>query len=284
MPNSPKEGTVWTVPVGKHNTAMSKLFNNLGGQGASIITQLDEDDRFNKATADFMLRRGIEPSINQRIVRAIMGKNYFGPEDWVKFYGASFTKKQLRELAGFPWNEEVLMSTCPLCGKTVRDCHFAHVGLETIQDSPLTIVKFREFYPETCQPKFYAYGNAWYNDQNFATVTTMGLRWYLTHLEIVPKSENKTTQDQQAMLGTDYELPLAIEETLKNFHAFRKTGIILNPKRYARCRDLSSGGYRVGVGYLDSDGFDVSNDPDDYRYDFVGGGASRKVPIQTSNT
>lgn len=284
MPNSPKEGTVWTVPVGKHNTAMGKLFNNLGGQGASIITLLDEDDRYNQKVADFMLRRGLEPSIDQRITRAIMGKNYFGPEDWVKFYGASFTKKQLRELASFPWNEEVLMSTCPLCGKIVRDCHFAHVGLETIQGSPLTIVRFREFYPETGQPKFYAYGNAWYNDHDFAKVTTLQLRWYLTHTEIVLKSENKTTQDQQAMLPAEYELPLAIEETFKSFHCVRKAGSYPNPKRYARCRDLSSDGNRVFVGYFVSGGFDVSDFSDGICHGDLGAGASRKYPIQTSNT
>ncbi|HCU47466.1 TPA: hypothetical protein DIC39_00150 [Patescibacteria group bacterium] len=284
MPNSPKEGTVWTVPVGKHNTAMGKLFNNLGDQGASIITQLDEDDRFNKATADFMRRRGIEPSIDQRIAHAYMGKNYWGPEDWVATHGGIYTKKQLRELAHFPWNEEVLMSTCPLCGKTVRDCHFAHVGLETIQGQPLSIVKFKEFYPETGQPKFYAYANAWYNDNDFAKVTTLSPRWYLTHIEIVPKSENKTTQDQQAMLPAEYELPLAIEETVKSFHCVRKTGSYPNPKRYARCRDISSDGFRVRVGRFGSGGFRVDPCSDALCYGNLGAGASRKYLIQTSNT
>jgi hypothetical protein len=213
-----------------------------------------------------------------------MGKNYFGPEDWVKLYGASFTKKQLREVSHFPWNEEILMSTCPLCGKIVRDCHFAHVGLETIQDSPLTIVKFREFYPETGRPKFYAYGTAWYNNNDFAKVITLKLRWYLTHLEIVPESESKTTQEQQAMLPAEYELPLAIEETFKSFHCFRKTGNYLNPKRYARCQDLSSGGYRVYVGSFNSDGFIVFNFSDDDSGGILGAGASRKVPTQTSKT
>ncbi|KKT21595.1 MAG: hypothetical protein UW06_C0034G0016 [Parcubacteria group bacterium GW2011_GWE1_43_8] len=273
MSNS-KEGTVWMVPAGKLAAAQTKLWNELNGQGAAIITQIDEDEHFRLKVADFMLRRGIEPSTDQRIVRAIMGKNYFGPEDWVKLYGASFTKKQLRELASFPWNEEILMSTCPLCGKTVHDCHFAHVGLPAIQASPLSIVKFREFYPETGQPKFYAYGNAWYNDNDFAKVTTLQLRWYLTHTEIVPKSENKTTQDQQAMLPAEYELPLAIEETFKSFHAFKKTDALLNPKRYARCRDLSSDGYRVDVGDFGSGRFNVGRFSDD-THDVLGAGASR---------
>ena len=274
MSNS-KEGTVWMVPAGKLAAAQTKLWNELNGQGAAIITQIDEDEHFRLKVADFMLRRGIEPSTDQRIVRAIMGKNYFGPEDWVKLYGASFTKKQLRELASFPWNEEILMSTCPLCGKTVHDCHFAHVGLPAIQASPLSIVKFREFYPETGQPKFYTYGNAWYNDNDLTKVTTLQLRWYLTHVEIVPKSESKTTQDQQAMLPAEYELPLAIEETVKSFHCVRKTGNYPNSKRYLRCRDLSSDGGRVYVGYFGSDGFDVERYSDGYCYDRLGAGASR---------
>lgn len=286
MPNSPKDGTVWTVPVGKHNTAMSKLYNNLGNQGASIIIQLDEDDRFNKKVSDFMLRRGVEPSVDQRIARAIMGKNYFGPEDWIASFNARFTKKQLREVSHFPWNEEILMSTCPLCGKIVRDCHFAHVGLETIQDGPLSIVKFRGFYPETSQPKFYAYGNAWYNDQNFATATTLQLGWYLTHLEIVPKSENKTTQDQMAMLPPEYEMPSAIEETMKSVHYYRKTGKYVNSNRYARCKDVTSDGDRVNAGVFDANGFHLSYFADDICDDDIGVGASRKkeVPIRTSKT
>src|SRR3989344_5209887 len=97
---------------------------------------------------------------------------------------------------------------------------------------------FREFYSEARQPKCYAFGNAWNNDNDFAKVTTLQLRWYLTHTEIVPKSENKTTQDQQAMLPAEYELPLAIEETVKLFHHVKRTGNYPSPKRYARCRDL----------------------------------------------
>ncbi len=282
MPNSPKEGTVWTVPVGKHNTAMSKLFNNLGNQGAAIITQLDEDDLYNQKVADFMLRRGFEPSIDQRIARAIMGpKNYWGPEDWIKSHGGVYTKKQLKELSLFPWSEETLMSTCPLCGKIVRECHYAHCGLEVIQGEVLSIVKFRGFYPETNQPKFYAYGNAWYNNQNFATATTLQLGWYLTHLEIVPKSENKTTQDQVAMLPPEYETSSAIEETMKSFHYFSKTQKYVNSNRYTRCKDVTSDGRRVHAGYFNANGFRLSGFTDGYCTYYIGVGASRKkeVPI-----
>ncbi|MFH1111904.1 MAG: hypothetical protein V1712_02435 [Patescibacteria group bacterium] len=286
MPNSPKDGTVWTVPVGKHNTAMSKLYNNLGNQGASIIIQLDEDDRFNKKAADFLLRRGVEPSVDQRVARAIMGKNYWGPENWIATYGGIYTKKQLLLLRHFNWSEEFLMSTCLLCGKVVRDCHFAHVGLETIQGSPLSIVKFRGFYPETGQPKFYAYGNAWYNDQNFATATTLQLGWYLTHLEIVPKSEKKTTQDQMVMLPPEYEMPSAIEETMKSFHYYRQTGKYVNSNRYARCKDVTSDGYRVIAGAFDAYGFHLDYCRGGYCDYGIGVGASRKkeVPIRTSKS
>lgn len=220
MGNS-KDGTWNNVPAGTLNAVEIKLFGNeLGNQGERVITQLHKDKKYLHKVGQYMLSGGIEPSIDQR-ARAHMGKNCFGPEDWVASFGASFTKKQLRELVHFPWNEEILMSTCPLCGKIVRDCHFAHVGFETIQGEALSIVKFRGFYPETSQPKFYAYGNAWYNDQDFARLTTLSLGWYLTHLEIVPKSESKTTQNQQAMLPAEYEMPSAIEETMKSFHILR---------------------------------------------------------------
>ena len=270
-----KKGTVWTVPAGKLVAAQTKLWNCLGEQGADIVIQIDDDENFRQKVAEFMLRRGIEPSIDQRVVRAIMGVNYFDPSDWAKFYNVVCTKKQLKELARFPWGEDVLMSKCPLCGQVVRECHLAHVGVNTVQGNPLTFVRFREFYPPTNQSKFASYEDAWYNNEDFASVTTLDLRWYLTHLEIVPKSESKTTADQQAMLSADYELPLAIEETVKSFHYVRKTGKYLNPKRYARCRDLSTTGGRVDVGPFVSNGFRINCYADDAGLGALGAGASR---------
>ncbi|MFH1866877.1 MAG: hypothetical protein ABIJ81_02225 [Patescibacteria group bacterium] len=291
MPNSPKEGLFGRFQLGKHNTAMNKLYNNLGNQGASIIIQLDEDDNFNKKVADFMLRRGIEHYLDQSVARTIMGKNYWGPEDWTATHGGIYTKKQLLVLSHFSWSEETLMSTCPLCGKVVRNCHFAHVGLKTIQDSLLSIVKFQEFYPKTRQPKFCRYGDrrsdVWYSDQDFATATTLQLGWYLTHLKIVPKSENKTTRQQRAMLPLEYEMPSAIEETFKSFHYYHKTGKYVNSNRYARCKDVTSGDCRVSVGDFSADnGFDLSFCVDDDPANDIGVGASRKkeVPIRTSKT
>jgi hypothetical protein len=67
--------------------------------------------------------------INQKRAREIMGKNFFGVEEWSILYDVKFSQKQLRQAAEFPWGEDILNSTCPFCGKVVKECHFAFLGL-----------------------------------------------------------------------------------------------------------------------------------------------------------
>lgn len=125
----------------------------------------------------------------QKITREIMGKNFFGVEDWSALYGVNFSQKQLRRVAEFPWSEDILNSTCPLCGKVVKDCHFAFVGLDRINGKPLTILKLQELHPATKQPKFYSYApSAWYSEKKFAKETTMDFRWYLLSIRTSSRS------------------------------------------------------------------------------------------------
>lgn len=186
-------------------------------------------------------------------VSKVMGKNFWGFDDWLNFYDVNFTEKQLDSMANFPWNEGVLNSDCLLCNKIVKDCHFAFLGSDFINDEPLTIMKLQGLYPATGQPKFASYAsNSWYSEEKFAREVTMSLKWHLLHQNIVSESEGKTFNDQKAMLAANYEVPPAITEVTKNMLVFLKTGNFVNSSRYARCGCVTLSGIRVFTGFFNS--------------------------------
>ncbi|KKS27489.1 MAG: hypothetical protein UX24_C0009G0005 [Candidatus Giovannonibacteria bacterium GW2011_GWB1_45_9b] len=272
-----KNETGWaSIPAGKLATAQSKLWNELGNRGGEIIVRIDDDQDFRKHIAGFMLRGGIDGSVQHKLARARMGQNFFGVEEYATLYGVNFSKKQLREVSGFPWGKDILDAPCPFNkGKTVRETHFAYLGVDKLNGSPLTIMKFQELHPESGQPKFRNYApDSWYHQQVFATDKTMKLRWYLLLKNIVPNSTLTSWNDQKAMLPAEYEIPTAVEETAKDLFVQRKTGIYPNLKVYARVDDTSSNGHRVNVGdcYHGSVGVYFWGD---YGDDSVGLGASR---------
>jgi len=272
---STTQSGLWTVEFGELGATLKVLQDN--GVTPDHLARLRAEPDYAKRVAEFMLRGGLDASIHQKLARAVMGKNFFGVEDWSALYGVNFTQKQLRQVAEFPWGEDILNSICPLCGKVVKDCHFAFVGLDRVNGKPLTILKLQEIHPATGQPKFYSYApSAWYSEQKFAKETTMSFRWYLLHQNIVPKSESKTYDEQKAMLAVDYEVPSAVAEATKDLLVFKKTGNFVNSSRYARCEDVTSGGSRVDVGYFGEHGLDVYGYWGDYRHDSFGLAASRK--------
>lgn len=272
---STTQSGLWKVEFGELGATLKVLQDH--GVTSGHLARLRAEPNYAKRVAEFMLRGGLDTSIHQRLARAVMGKNFFGIDDWSAFYGLNFSQKQLRQVAEFPWDEDILNSTCPLCGKVVKDCHFAFIGLDRLNGKSLTILKLQELHPVTGQPKFYSYAPiVWYSEQKFAKETTMDFRWYLLHQNIVPNSGDKTYDDQKAVLTADYEVPSAITEVTKDLLVFRKTGKFVNPSRCARCECVTSNGGRVHVGGFCGDGLFVGDHWDDHRYCGFGVAASRK--------
>lgn len=271
-----RQAGLWTVGFGELGATLKVLQDN--GVTSDHLARLRAEPDYAKRVAEFMLRGGLDASIHQKLARAVMGKNFFGVEDWSALYEVNFTQKQLRQVAEFPWGEDILNSTCPLCAKQVKDCHFAFVGLDRVNGKPLTILKWQEFHTATGQPKFYSYATSvWYSEQKFAKERTCSFRWYLLHQNIVPKSESKTYDEQKAMLTADYEVPSAVAEATKDLLVFKKTSNFVNSSRYARCEDVTSDGDRVSVGYFDESGLVVNGYWDDVRDGSIGLAASRRV-------
>lgn len=226
------------------------------------LARLRAEPNYAKRVAEFMLRGGIEGSIHQKLARVILGENFFGVEEWSSLYGVNFTKKQLREIANFPWKEDVLNAPCPFVkGKKIKETHFAFLGLSSFKSKPLTILKWQEIHPASKQPQFLSYApDCWYSKEKFATKKTSDFRWYLKLKEIIPFSTNKTRQEQTKMLPDEYGVPFAVEEVAKEILYFKKNGVYLNLNRYVRCQDLDSHGARVTVGGFSCRGLDVDID------------------------
>lgn len=207
----------------------------------------------------------METTINEKRAREIMGKNFFGIEEWSSLYEVNFSNKQLREVAEFPWSEDILNTPCPFykppCpfykGKKVKETHFAFLGLNAFKGKLLSIIKWQKLHPDSSQPRFHSYApDRWYIREKFANKLSCGFRWYLMPLKVLPDSVDKVYQEQVAMLGSNYEVPLAIEEISKNILYYQRNGTYINQKNYGRCRcSLSRGtrGIRVVIGTLQID-------------------------------
>ena len=199
--------------------------------------------------------------------------SYFGIADWQKLYGIALTPKQMEAIAATSPSDAVLNSPCPFHkDRMIRETHFAFVGLDTVN-----IIELQRLNPKATEPRFYSYApDAWYFNEKFATKEFLKLRWYLLLKDIVPGSENKTFDEQKAMLPKEYEVPSAVAETAKDIFIHKKTGIYVNPNRYARTADLGSGGTRVSVGRCGAGGVGVAYGWGDRRSGSLGVAASRK--------
>ena len=265
------------------------------GVSREHLAQLRRDHECAKRIARF-IRQGdlAKRSIHMNFAQAIMpSENFFGTGEWKFLYDVNFTDKQLRKVAEFPWSEDVLNAPCPFHkGKSIKETHFAFLGLDHILGKPLTILKWQKIHPKLGQPQFFSYASDnwhakdWYAEK-FGNKLTCGFRWYLMPLEIVPNSAEKTYQEQVKMLPDDYKVPSAIEEVTKDILYFRKNGIYLdfdstraylNSAMEGRCQDVVLSSERISVGDFDKDGLVIYRHQDEFCDCSIGIAASRKLP------
>ena len=218
------------------------------------------------------------------IIRALMGTNFFGVEEWKQYYDVQFPSVDIPQIPPFPWSIELLNSPCPFNpGKCIKDTHFAFLGLPTMHGVPLTVEQWFKIHPGPQQPKVYRVRDLRHRGQPHIDVTSMSLRWYLILKEIVPNSTDKTRAEQSAMLPETYELPMTIAETSKDLLVYKRVRIYCNSKRWTACAEHTvktssrAAGQVSCVGYFYEGGLSGS-----YWYGerdaYVGVGASRKVP------
>ena len=266
------ENLVKEIPLSEVMATL-ELLGHLGVT-RNTLTRLRVRPELTKQLVKSMLRGPMFP----KFARDIMGKNFFGAEEWSYFYHELRSKQRL-EVTDFPWGEDVLNSACLLCGKTVKDCHFAFLGLDRIGDKPLTILGWQKLCPTLGDLNFFSSYDghfkliSWYAKEQFATKIMTSLRWYLLH--IVPVLKDTTYDQQKARLPAEYEIPSAITEVTKNLLVFRETRNFMNLQQRAYCDDITSRGYHVDVGI--NENTLVIGDMGSINYG-VGVAASRKLP------
>lgn len=176
---------------------------------------------------------------------SVMGINFFGPEEWFRFYGVDFPKTL--EIPAFPWAIDTLNAPCPFVkGRRVKDTHFAFLGLPMLLGQPLTIARWSEIHPVNGRIALNV--STYLLNERFASKHTCEYRWYLTPLVSPPTLDDRTYNEQVEMLLPTYELSSAIVELTKHILYFRRTGLPIKPPHWARCGDIYTNEYRVVVG------------------------------------
>lgn len=284
-------GGLWTAICGEAGATLKVLRD----QGVSVehLALLRADPDYAKRVAEFMRDDdGLREPVSHKVTRMLLGKNFFGVEEWSKFYGVSFSKEQLHPVVEFPWTKDILNAPCPFVrGMRIKDTHFAFLGLNHLNGEPLTILKFHKLHPEAGEPRLFYYTDKtmWYGTHKFATEVTCGLRWYLMLNETIPDSGDKTYAKQMIMLPPEYEIPFACEYVAHHILYCRKNGIYLNPypglrkvASLGRCQDIvywkdDSAHVLVGC-FHHNNGLMISADWYCSHYHSFGLAASRKLP------
>lgn len=211
----------------------------------------------------------------------IMGQNIFLPQDWEDAYKLILSGQQTEAAKLFPWKEVTLISSCPLCGEIIKNCHFAYFGVDSFSGAPLNIQMLQKLHPVAAkpgEPRFERYSSdQWFSKEKF-TNSVLVPGWRLLHINIVPSSRGKPWEKQRKTLAPGYAIPTLLEELLKNLLFFKKTGGYANPKEYGRCAEVDSFGLRVDTGGCNDFGRNITinhwdgNTP----YPAIGIAASRK--------
>lgn len=204
-------------------------------------------------------------TIQTKRAKRILHNNIWTKEDWTENYGLEFeyseySKEDMRTAFNFPWGVNILKSACPFhAGKLIKDTHFAFFGIPTVHKRPLTIAKWinmqlRAQVPNiTCQELII-------HEYPSVYLSALEPRWYLILKDIIPRSLNKTPEDQAVILPPEYELPRTVEETTKNILLFKKTGKRHNAGVGAVCKERAitcEGSMHSAVGWVARNGMNV---------------------------
>ncbi len=257
----------WTeIPSGHVNGAFQRLMVAFGDSADKIVTKINTDEQVALRVATLCRLGGYEPTSSQVKALEIMGTNFFGIEEAEKHFGLTLSKRQLAYMAEISFSEE-----------TLRACKNTHILVAYI---PVSIVSVRAKTAGVKLPENHRmfYGQDWY-DKNEVGNGVSALEWHLVRKTSVPDSKSKTWQDQKSLVDSTKidEVPEANVMVYTIIGHFLNTGERLFEKEYVRTSTLDSDGFRVVVGYFDSEGLYASRWSDGSRGGSFGVSAGRKI-------
>lgn len=195
------------------------------GAGQEFWETLVNDKELFKAILLFVTRN--KSMTSQRIARKIMGKNFFGIEEAIRYFGIKPTNEQLLALVRVPFNEDEL--------REVKETHLL------IALFPLSILDIRKkidsklFHQRPC-----------HNEEIFAKDCGV-VSWQLVRKTPIDKLVPKQWEKQKAFLGENNEVPSAQLLVYAIIGYYFLTGERLFEQTYVITSSFDSGGYRVAI-------------------------------------
>jgi len=175
----------------------------------------------------------------------IMGCNFFGFEENVRYLGVFITQNQLAEFSEIPFSMETL--------EQFKSTHVLQLHLD------VSIFDIRERVPRKL---FYKHEEACYNNEPRA-FSYGRFGWHLIRKTPADGSMEKTWDLQQQFVGEDETVPAAHTMVYAIIGHYLVTGERLLEKSYVRTETVSLiNGRRFRIGHFDSDGLRI-----DFRWD-----------------
>lgn len=190
------------LPVGidpiKAITRASECTRRLMEKGVNLndMQAVIDDPILRAKVVRFWKFGGTEPVTTQEIAREIMGKNYFGIEEAVRFYGIEPTAEQLERLKEVPFTIEQLSAR--------KD---SHVLIAVFPKEPISIIRadYMELFNPICDATF----SAPLSPSNRFIVETGELGWHLISKYAMHNSQSPIYEDQLKMPGEKEKIPSA---------------------------------------------------------------------------
>ena len=229
------------------------------GAGNEFWSRLVSDEMLYRAVLDFVMASDFTECSSFRRARDIMGDNFFGVSEALRYFGIHPLMTDLLSLTRIPFSEEEL--------KNKRHSHVLSAVFPMSITSIRTRMK-RVFNYSECAP--------WYLAQAFAKIPGES-RWELVLKTPVQYSMRKTWDEQQALLTRNEETPNSRVLYYTMCGQFIARGERLLGEVTVRCSDVNPSGERVHVGRFGEHGPEIGLELDEHRVDYVGVASARKL-------
>ncbi|MDD3711457.1 MAG: hypothetical protein PHP37_02565, partial [Patescibacteria group bacterium] len=170
--------------------------------------------------------------VDRQILSVLDDSRFFGPTDWLKYYGIKITNFVLPIL--LPNLIKILESDCPFTiGKKVKETHYLFCLPDNWNGQPLTIKKWQEIYPKTANSKVFFRDRMvedyiWLTSHPCTNSDVARYKWYLMFEGLPEDSFNKDYSQQMADKINGYEVPEVIECVPMHFLIYEKNNYFIN--------------------------------------------------------
>lgn len=277
MEKSANSGGLWTMEFGELGATLREF--GIRGVTRKHFALIRSDKSYADKVASAML--DVKTGIDFHYEEAAKIVDIFGPNEWTMLMGMKFSKKQIKEIADFPWSKDILNAKCPFSeGRTVGETHFAFLGMESYRGAPLNALNLILLIQRASLQSSYL---DWIASQDFAVKKTCEFRWYLMPKEVPHIFRGKFYDNQLEILPSEYYAASVAEYTAKIALSVKKKRDNFSSLT-AFCADKAIDGRRISVAFSkkglteNGKGFEIDKHLHNYRSNFMGLAISRKLP------